>query len=202
MPGTVQGLEEFVAEMTAAPDREALWIALRDHVRSVVLRAVLYVPNPAVPALRVRARLPAARPAAGPLASGGGSARHPLPRYVDAVPEHGGGDGVAFPLCGAGLRAGNLLAGFGGPAVQQTAADLRAPHCAARIGHVVHDELPPLLRASATLSPRELEVLAWIARDKSNAAIASMMKVSYHTVDTMVGRNFAKLGPETAPPRR
>ena len=106
---------------------------------------------------------------------------------------HGGGDGMMFPLYGTGVQAGYMLAGFGGPARGQVAARLRSLHCAAQIAHLIYLERSVPVRAPRSLSPRELEVLAWIARGKSNAAIATILEVSYHTVDTMVRRIFAKL---------
>lgn len=44
------------------------------------------------------------------------------------------------------------------------------------------------------LSPREKEVLYWIAQGKSNSAIAGILEISDHTVDTLVRRCFSKLG--------
>lgn len=44
-----------------------------------------------------------------------------------------------------------------------------------------------------TLSPRERDVLQWIARGKSNAIIAEILGVSPNTVDTYVRRVFLKL---------
>ena len=46
MLGTGQAIEEFVDELTRAPDRASIWHVLRDHVRSKGLRAVLYNPHP------------------------------------------------------------------------------------------------------------------------------------------------------------
>jgi DNA-binding CsgD family transcriptional regulator len=49
-------------------------------------------------------------------------------------------------------------------------------------------------RPSAALSNREREVLGWVARGKSNGVIAEIRGISYHTVDTLIRRVFAKLG--------
>lgn len=43
------------------------------------------------------------------------------------------------------------------------------------------------------LSPREREVLRWIARGKTNAEIAIILGISRHTVDTHIRRTFVKL---------
>ena len=44
------------------------------------------------------------------------------------------------------------------------------------------------------LSPREMEILNWIARGKSNAVIGDILGLSRHTADTLVRRLFDKLG--------
>ena len=113
--------------------------------------------------------------------------------HARALMAHGGGDGVLVPLYGPGLRAGYLLAGFGGADCPVPDDGLRALHCAAQYAHLVYAGMAARDGAEGPLSPREREVLGWIARGKSNAAIAAIMKVSYHTVDTMVRRIFAKL---------
>ena len=66
--------------------------------------------------------------------------------------------------------------------------------CVAQMGHL---RLCELMSASDAvqydLSPREREILQWIARGKSNAAIATILDVSPHTVDTLTRRLFDKL---------
>jgi DNA-binding CsgD family transcriptional regulator len=44
------------------------------------------------------------------------------------------------------------------------------------------------------LSVRELEILEWVARGKSNSVIADIMGLSAHTVDAYIRRIFLKLG--------
>jgi LuxR family transcriptional regulator/LuxR family quorum-sensing system transcriptional regulator CciR len=44
------------------------------------------------------------------------------------------------------------------------------------------------------LSPREIEILYWIARGKSSSVIAEILGISTHTVDTITRRIYAKLG--------
>jgi len=43
------------------------------------------------------------------------------------------------------------------------------------------------------LSPRETEVLGWVAQGKSNSVIADILELSPHTVDTLIRRIFDKL---------
>lgn len=44
------------------------------------------------------------------------------------------------------------------------------------------------------LSPREREIVRWMARGKSNTVIAQILSISRHTVDTHLRRAFRKLG--------
>ncbi|MEL6127648.1 MAG: helix-turn-helix transcriptional regulator, partial [Pseudomonadota bacterium] len=48
--------------------------------------------------------------------------------------------------------------------------------------------------ADVTLSAREREVLEWVAKGKSNSAIAKIIGVSIHSVDAYMRRIYAKLG--------
>jgi LuxR family transcriptional regulator/LuxR family quorum-sensing system transcriptional regulator CciR len=43
------------------------------------------------------------------------------------------------------------------------------------------------------LTGREKEVLNWVAAGKSNSVIADILKISEHTVDTLLRRSFQKL---------
>ena len=45
-----------------------------------------------------------------------------------------------------------------------------------------------------SLSAREAEVLCWVARGKSNGAIAEILGISAHTVDAHLRRIYLKLG--------
>ena len=44
-----------------------------------------------------------------------------------------------------------------------------------------------------SMSPREIEILRWIARGKSTPVIAEILGISRHTVDTLMRRIFEKL---------
>ena len=54
--------------------------------------------------------------------------------------------------------------------------------------------LVPTLGEVPALSPREAQVLLWVARGKSNAAIGEILGISAHTVDAHLRRVFLKLG--------
>jgi DNA-binding CsgD family transcriptional regulator len=54
--------------------------------------------------------------------------------------------------------------------------------------------LQPMLGSVPSLSVREAEVLRWVARGKSNAAIGDILGISAHTVDAHLRRIYLKLG--------
>ncbi|MCB1402817.1 MAG: helix-turn-helix transcriptional regulator, partial [Rhodobacteraceae bacterium] len=54
--------------------------------------------------------------------------------------------------------------------------------------------LLPTLGPPPNLSERETEVLAWVARGKSNSAIGEILGISAHTVDAHLRRIYLKLG--------
>jgi LuxR family transcriptional regulator/LuxR family quorum-sensing system transcriptional regulator CciR len=54
--------------------------------------------------------------------------------------------------------------------------------------------LVPTLGPLPELSIRETEVLAWVARGKSNSLIGEILGISSHTVDAHLRRIFLKLG--------
>ena len=56
------------------------------------------------------------------------------------------------------------------------------------------DLIVPTLGELPGLSPRESQVLLWVARGKSNAAIGEILGISAHTVDAHLRRIFLKLG--------
>jgi len=58
-------------------------------------------------------------------------------------------------------------------------------------------EPTPQLRCLATLTNRELEVVCWVARGKSNGDIGRILVCSEGTVKKHVQRIFRKFGVET-----
>ncbi|MEO0767714.1 MAG: LuxR family transcriptional regulator [Pseudomonadota bacterium] len=103
-------------------------------------------------------------------------------------------EGLAFQVFGPGLR--NAYVGLGLPPGQ----DIHAPEkvldfqLLAQASHLKFCEMNPVGGAAVALSPREREVLHWIARGKSNSSIAEILALSPPTVDTLLRRIFDKLG--------
>ncbi len=58
-------------------------------------------------------------------------------------------------------------------------------------------EAPPSRLASAALTPRETEVLSWIAKGKTNRDVAEILGMSPRTVNKHLEHVFEKLGVET-----
>lgn len=114
--------------------------------------------------------------------------------FLDIMAEHGHGDGFAFQVFGPGLRNGCVGMGLPASGVDTPQEDLLTLQSVAQAAHVRFCELSPKGLQSGHLSPRERQILGWIARGKSNAAIARQLTVSPHTVDTLVRRIFEKMG--------
>ncbi|MEM7709339.1 MAG: LuxR family transcriptional regulator [Pseudomonadota bacterium] len=104
------------------------------------------------------------------------------------------GDGLAMQVYGPNARSAYVGLGFGGPAPHLSGPEVFELKSAAQIGYLRYCELTDHRHAlERDLSPREEEILGWIARGKSNGVIADILGVSRHTVDTNVRRIFEKL---------
>lgn len=114
--------------------------------------------------------------------------------YMQRRAESDLGDGLAFQVYGPSGRNAHVCLGFGAGKKHFSAEEIFELQCAAQIAHLRYCTLSAeKQRKSVELSPRELEVLRWIARGKSNSVIADILGISRHTVDTMTRRMFEKL---------
>lgn len=105
------------------------------------------------------------------------------------------GDGLAFHVVGPNLRNAYVGLGFGHKAVELTPEQVFELKCVAQISHMRFCDLTfEMTVCENDLSPRESEILNWIARGKSNAVIADILGISPHTVNTISRRIFEKLG--------
>jgi LuxR family quorum-sensing system transcriptional regulator CciR len=114
-----------------------------------------------------------------------------LARYRSA----GVKNGLAFSVYGPNARNG-LFAVELAPATRRLPAeDLGALRWAGQAMHLRYcDLITPQLGRPPSLSEREAEVLAWVARGKSNASIGEILGISSHTVDAHLRRIYLKLG--------
>ncbi len=114
--------------------------------------------------------------------------------YMKQLSEANLGDGLAMQVFGPNLRNAYVGLGFADSDRQFDPAEVFELQCAAQIAHIRYCELTADEDgASADLSPREREILGWIARGKSNSVIADILGVSRHTVDTITRRIYDKL---------
>ncbi|MBP7002337.1 LuxR family transcriptional regulator [Amaricoccus sp.] len=115
--------------------------------------------------------------------------RSHLARYRAAGVTHG----VAFSVYGPNGRNGLFAAEL--PVRRLPAEDIGALRWAGQAMHLRYcDLIVPQLGRPPSLSDREAEVLAWVARGKSNASIGEILGISSHTVDAHLRRIYLKLG--------
>jgi LuxR family transcriptional regulator/LuxR family quorum-sensing system transcriptional regulator CciR len=104
------------------------------------------------------------------------------------------GDGLAMQVYGPGMRSAYVGIGFGQQRPDMDAAAIFDLKAGVQIGYLRFCELTAEAFAlERDLSPRETEILGWVARGKSNTVIAEILGVSRHTVDTNLRRLFSKL---------
>lgn len=114
--------------------------------------------------------------------------------YLDALEAADFGDGLAVPVFGPHGRNGYAGIGLGTEKIDLSILDIATIQWACQLGHQRYCEL---LRSKApngvTLSKREVEILEWVARGKSNTVIADIVGISSYTVDTYLRRIYGKL---------
>lgn len=115
-------------------------------------------------------------------------------KYMEKLSTSGLGDGLGFQVYGPNLRNAYVGLGYAPPVPLLSDREIFELKCAAQTAHIRYCELTEDRRGFAFhLSPREHEVLGWIARGKSNSVIGEIMGISRHTVDTMTRRMFDKM---------
>ncbi|WP_300056259.1 LuxR family transcriptional regulator [uncultured Roseobacter sp.] len=104
------------------------------------------------------------------------------------------GDGLAVQVFGPNMRHAYVGMGFGHRNLDPSPEQVFELQCAAQVAHIRYCEITADdTLAAANLSPREREILRWIAHGKSNSVIADILGISPHTVDTLTRRIFDKL---------
>jgi LuxR family transcriptional regulator/LuxR family quorum-sensing system transcriptional regulator CciR len=114
-------------------------------------------------------------------------------RYLAMLKQAHIGDGVALYVFGPAMQNAYVGLGFGTDRIDLSSETLWAIQCVSQAAHLracaVHAQTAPPI----DLTPREHEVLRWIARGKSNTVIAEILEISPHTVDAHIRRIYAKL---------
>lgn len=113
-------------------------------------------------------------------------------RFLDIIAKHGLAAGIGTVCYGPNGRAGFLGALW---TKEEPPSDevLLGVH---QLGQVSFQRYCQILREEMNVEPlsnRELEVLEWMCRGKSNPVIAEIVGVSRSSVDTYIRRIFAKL---------
>lgn len=104
------------------------------------------------------------------------------------------GDGFTLPVYGPGGRNGSVTVGAPLSAQVMETAPIDEMHMVAQIAHMrLCQLLPDRGPLEKPLSARELEILDWVARGKSNSVIADILQLSGATVDTYLRRIYEKL---------
>jgi LuxR family transcriptional regulator/LuxR family quorum-sensing system transcriptional regulator CciR len=103
--------------------------------------------------------------------------------------------GLAIPVYGPNGRNGIFELALAEGIERLDAEVLRELHWACQATHLRYCALLRSdLGGPPALSKREAEVLSWVARGKSNAAIGGILGISAHTVDAHLRRIYMKLG--------
>jgi DNA-binding CsgD family transcriptional regulator len=115
--------------------------------------------------------------------------------FIETCRDLGFTNGLAIPLFGPHAR--NSYAAFLLPGTADDGVDPELAVTIVNLCQEAHRKICLLVerdhRRPVALSPREREVLYWMARAKSNTDIATILNISAATVDTFVRRLFTKL---------
>lgn len=114
-------------------------------------------------------------------------------RAMQVARENGLGRGIGVACFGPNGRSGFLGAVLEDDAPTPSATMLQRVHAIGQTSFQAYCRLVQQAGELPALSNRELEVVHWIARGKSNAVIAEILGISPSSVDVYVRRIFAKL---------
>lgn len=114
--------------------------------------------------------------------------------YFTAMKAHGLEYGFGLPLYGPRARNAYASFDFGKPIDELEQTTIIQIRGVARAAHIKLCRLLEQEQDVPDLSDRELQVLSWIARGKSNTDIATILSLSPETVRTYAKRVYTKLG--------
>ncbi len=104
------------------------------------------------------------------------------------------GAGLHLPAYGPNGRQGYVSMGFGAQKPDFGDAEMANIQLCGQVAHQQYCQLlQEPLNPNVRLSPREREVLSWVAEGKSNGVIADILQVSETSVITYLERAFRKL---------
>jgi DNA-binding CsgD family transcriptional regulator len=115
--------------------------------------------------------------------------------HLDAYRAAGVVNGLGLQVFGPNGRNGIFAIDLAPDPPRLPPAELARLRWACQAMHLRYcDLLLPTLGKLPSLSSREAEVLGWVVRGKSNAAIGDILGISAHTVDAHLRRIYLKLG--------
>jgi LuxR family transcriptional regulator/LuxR family quorum-sensing system transcriptional regulator CciR len=107
---------------------------------------------------------------------------------------HGCADGIGLPVFGPTGRSGYLELNMEPGHTMLPDEEAARTHWLAQQAHLRICALVEERASRQRLTPREREILAWLARGKSNDVIGRILGLSPHTIDTYLRRIYEKLG--------
>lgn len=114
--------------------------------------------------------------------------------YLEDMRTQGLVDGLAVPIFAAHGTIAYFGVGSMTAAMPRTESEvLEIQYACNQVHNLFSDMRASMAAKPKPLSPREREVLGWMAKGKSNAVIATILGISENTVDTLVRRCFHKL---------
>lgn len=115
--------------------------------------------------------------------------------FVEAFHAAGLGEGVGIPVYGPNGRDGHCGLGFVAGVRRLPPEVLSEYQWVCQLAHLRYCALlQSMFGPQPKLSGREIEVLGWVARGKSNGLIGEILGISAHTVDAHMRRICLKLG--------
>ncbi len=104
-------------------------------------------------------------------------------------------EGLMLPVFGPNGRNGYVSLGFGKTRPDMDDADIALLQSCCQFAHLQYCALLQVeLPRPVKLSPREQEVLSWVAQGKSNGVVAEILDIAESTVITHLERSYRKLG--------
>ena len=114
--------------------------------------------------------------------------------YLNAASE-AVGEGLMLPVFGHNGRNGYVSLGFGNVKPEMDDIDISLLQSCCQFAHLKYCALLQIdLPRKSRLSPREKEVLSWVAQGKSNGVIAEILDIAESTIITHLERSYRKLG--------
>jgi DNA-binding NarL/FixJ family response regulator len=174
---------EELSVVGSVADRDALLKAVDEERPDVVVTDIRMPPTASDEGLQVAARLRETHPDVGVVVL----SQYAEPRYGLALLD-GGSEGRAYLLKERIQHRGQLVAAIKAVAEGDSVIDARVVETL--IEAQVRAERSPL----AELTPRELEILSFVARGHSNQAIADELVLTKRAVEKHINAIFLKLG--------